>query len=139
MDAGAFGFSSMAWFHGRSGGRHAAAFSENTLRWRRYSCGMVLNSSGGMSCSTCLTWRFLMNKHSLPLATIRWTASQAVGRICTLLIVVPSVVCLIAILPFLAINWAFCTSGLCKIIGSCDESIYPRAQLIFGCVAANYG
>jgi len=80
-----------------------------------------------------------MNKHSLPLATIRWTASQAVGRICTLLIVVPSIVCLIAVLPFLAMNWAFCASGLHKMISNCDESIHPLDQSIFGCVSVNHG
>ena len=139
MDAGALGFSSMVWFHGRSGGRRAAAFSEKTLRWQRYSCGMVFNSSGGMSCSACLTWRFLMNRRSLPLAIICRTASWADGRICTLLIVVPSVVHLIAVLPLLAMNWAFCASGLRKMIGSCDESIHPFDQSIFGCVSANHG
>jgi len=48
MEDGAFGFRSIAWFHGRSGGNLCAWVSENTLRCRRYSCGIVLNSSGGM-------------------------------------------------------------------------------------------
>jgi hypothetical protein len=51
----------------------------------------------------------------------------------------PSAVRLMAVLPLLAMNWAFCASGLCKMIGNCDESIHPLAQSIFGCVAANHG
>ena len=139
IDAGALGFNLMAWFHGQSGGRRAVAFSENTLRWWQYSNGIVFNSSSGMSCSACSICRLLMIAHSFLLVMICWTASWAVGSTVSLLIVVPSVVCLIAVLPFLAINWAFCASGLCRIIGSCDESIHPLAQSILGCVDANHG
>ena len=80
-----------------------------------------------------------MNRHNLSLAMICRTVSWAVGRICTLLIVVSSVVRLIAVLPLLAMNWAFCASGLRKVIGSCDELIHPLDQSIFGCMSANHG
>jgi hypothetical protein len=139
MDAEASGLSSMVWFHGQSGGRCVVAFSKKTLRWQQYSCGMVFSSSGGISCSAYLICRLLMNSHNLPLVMICWMAFQAVGRTCILLIVVPSVVHLIAVLPFLATNWAFCASGLHRMIGSCDELIHPLAQSIFGCIATNHG
>jgi len=80
-----------------------------------------------------------MNRHNLPLAIICQMASQAVGQICALLIVVPSIVRLMAVLLSLAMNWAFCTSGLHRMIGSCDESIHPLDQSILGCVSANHG
>ena len=34
-------------------------------------------------------------------------------------------------------NWAFFAFGAQSMIGSCEESIHPLFQSIFGCVAAN--
>ena len=127
IDAGTLGFNLIAWFYGQSGGRRDVAFSEKTLRWWQYSSRIVFNSLGRISCSACLTCRFLMNTCSLPLAIACWTASWAVGSTFILLIVVPLVVCLIVVLPFLATNWAFFASGLHRMIGSCDKLIHPLA------------
>ncbi len=139
IDASALGFNSMAWFHRRSGGKCATAFSEKTLRWWRYSNRIIFNSSGGMSHSACLTCRFLINTHNLPLAMACWTASWAVGSVFSLLIIVLSVVCLMAVLPFLATNWAFFMLGLRRMIGSCNKLIHPLAQSMFGCANVNHG
>jgi len=55
-----------------------------------------------------------------------------------LCIVVPLVVCLIAVLPSLATNWALFASGLRRMIGSCDELIHPLAQSMLGCADVNH-
>ena len=45
----------------------------------------------------------------------------------------------LGMLQVCGVNWIFCASFVQKIIGKCDESIHPLAQLIFGWVLANQG